>query len=648
MSSAASHALGPEPSPATASVAAAFPVLPHAVIQSIQCARCSKILRSPLRLPCGNSICRSCLPPIYQRTGITYPANEERKHGFLCYWGKADACSGEHCLGDCGADVLLSRLADVFEEALADDRGDGSSGSASTVAWKISRDPPPELTTECEYIGADLLKGVYRLVKEGRFDYDASEVHYSVGDSAADSSTQRSYTKLKNAIRNELDCQVCYSLILDPLTTPCGHTFCRDCVTMVMDHSDLCPVCRRKLNLSLTSRREPSNLRISTILETLFPEQLAVRKDGTSDDDDDDAAAADGEQTLPLFVNSLSFPTMPTFLHIFEPRYRIMMRRVMETRGKKFGMVMYNRGSRPQPGLGRAEFMQYGTVLMIDRYELLPDGRSLVIATGVSRFKVSSSEVVDGYHVGRVQRVEDMPITEEERLESLETSVTMEAPPAASADPADTPIEVLPTQQLFQLALDFIDEQRRKGVAWLHPRVLMAYGDAPTDPALFPWWLASVYPLWEDDKYSLLSTTSVRDRLKVVARWVKKSRSRECRPGLSFLSPSTAVFTSFTPFTMSVSISFGNTRASETSRQEPGQSRDSEMYIPQTLVLGIFLAIFVTQIAINIIQIRRARQRGVVGGGRNTNLGAVGAEIPAEREDEPGEIEVDPAPGEIG
>lgn len=72
------------------------------------------------------------------------------------------------------------------------------------------------------------------------------------------------------------------------------------------------------------------------------------------------------------------------------------------------------------------------------------------------------------------------------------------------------------------------------------------------------------------------------------------------------------------------------------------------MYIPQTLVLGIFLAIFVTQIAINIIQIRRARQRGVVGGGRNTNLGAVGAEIPAEREDEPGEIEVDPAPGEIG
>ncbi|PYI30151.1 hypothetical protein BP00DRAFT_437037 [Aspergillus indologenus CBS 114.80] len=587
------------------------------LVLGIQCARCSQILRSPLRLPCGNSICRSCLPPIYQRTGITYPANEERKHGFLCYWGKADACTGEHCLGDCGADVLLSRLADVFEEVLADDRGDGSSQGASTVTWKASRDESQEMTTQCETIGTDLLKGIYCLVKEGRFDYDASE---------------RSYTKLKNAIRNELDCQVCYSLILDPLTTPCGHTFCRDCVTMVMDHSDLCPVCRRKLNMSLTSRREPSNLRISTILETLFPEQLAMRKDGTSDDDD--AAAADDEQTLPLFVNSLSFPTMPTFLHIFEPRYRIMMRRVMETRGKKFGMVTYNRGSRPQPGLGRSEFMQYGTVLMVDRYELLPDGRSLVIATGVSRFKVSSSEVVDGYHVGRVQRVEDMPITEEERLESLETSVTMEAPPAASADPADTPIEVLPTQQLFQMALDFIDEQRRKGVAWLHPRVLMAYGDAPTDPALFPWWLASVYPLWEDDKYSLLATTSVRDPVPLL---IFSLVPLFLGPGLSFLSPSTAVFTSFTPFTMSVSISFGNTRASENSRQEPEPSRDSEMYIPQTLVLGIFLAIFVTQITINIIQIRRARQRG-----------AVGAEIPAEREDEPGGIDVDIAPGEIG
>ncbi|PYH47555.1 putative ATP-dependent protease (CrgA) [Aspergillus saccharolyticus JOP 1030-1] len=517
----------PHSSPPNTSEITELPSPAHIVIKSIQCARCSQIFRSPLRLPCGNSICRSCLPPIHERTGITYPADEGRKHGFLCPWGKTDTCAGEHCLGDCGADVLLNRLVDVFAESLAD-RQAGWEAGASTVTWKSSRDEPHEMTTKCETIALDLLKGVYGLIKEGRFGYDASDVHYSTDDAAESSSaTRRSYTILKDAVRNELDCQVCYSLILDPLTTPCGHTFCRDCVTMVMDHSDLCPVCRRKLNLSSTSRREPSNSRIRTLLETLFPEQLAMRKEATAEE----AAAADDVQTLPLFVNSLSFPTMPTFLHVFEPRYRIMMQRVMETRGKKFGMVLHNRGGRAQPGLGRSEFMQFGTVLMVDRYELLPDGRSLIVATGVSRFKVIGSEVVDGYHVGRVQRVEDVPVTEEERLESLETSAAREQTLSGDANPTETPIEVLPTQQLFQIAQDFLDEQRRKGVAWLHPRVLLAYGNAPTDPATFPWWLASVYPLWEDEKYLLLSTSSVRDRLKIVARWVQKARSREWLAG---------------------------------------------------------------------------------------------------------------------
>ena len=34
---------------------------------------------------------------------------------------------------------------------------------------------------------------------------------------------------LKEALRPELECQVCYQIMLDPLTTSCGHTFCRRC-----------------------------------------------------------------------------------------------------------------------------------------------------------------------------------------------------------------------------------------------------------------------------------------------------------------------------------------------------------------------------------------------------------------------------------
>ncbi|GLA85631.1 hypothetical protein AtubIFM56815_009872 [Aspergillus tubingensis] len=510
----------------------------HSIIRLIQCPRCSLPLRTPLRLPCGNTICKSCLPPIRQRTGITYPADEERKQGFTCYWGDgATSCSREHCLGDCGTDVLLGRVVDVFEEVLGkggdgDDDGDGA--RFCDVRWEGKRLRSEDEVKKTEIntgtgtekcvarIGCgDLLGSVYGLVKQGRVGFgDVLEVEGNT--TFEEGQGQISYERLKEAVRGELDCQVCYSLILDPLTTSCGHTFCRGCVAMVLNHSDLCPLCRRKLNMASTVRAEPVNRRISDLVEALFPEQVVSRREGSSTEDGV-AATGDGERTIPLFVSSLSFPTMPTFLHIFEPRYRTMIHRVMQTRDKKFGMVMYNRSGRLQEGLGRAQFMQYGTVLVVERFELLPDGRSLVIASGVSRFKVMSFEMVDGYHVGRIQRVDDIAISEEERLESLETS----SGTGESLSAASTPPESLPTQQLFQIALDFIDKSRREGAAWLHPRVLLAYGEAPTDPAVFPWWFACVLPLWEDEKYKLLATTSVRDRLKMVVRWVRKSESRE-------------------------------------------------------------------------------------------------------------------------
>ncbi|GFN16058.1 putative ATP-dependent protease (CrgA) [Aspergillus tubingensis] len=515
----------------------------HSIIRLIQCPRCSLPLRTPLRLPCGNTICKSCLPPIRPRTGITYPADEERKQGFTCC---ATSCSGEHCLGDCGTDVLLGRVVDVFEEVLEKGGdGDGAGARFCDVKWEGKRLGGEDEVKGTEMdagtgtemcvasIGCgDLLGGVYGLVKQGRVGFgDVLEVE---GDTTFEEGQgQLSFERLKEAVRGELDCQVCYSLILDPLTTSCGHTFCRGCVAMVLNHSDLCPLCRRKLNMASTVRAEPVNRRISDLVEAWFPEQVVSRREGSSTEDGV-AATGDGERTIPLFVSSLSFPTMPTFLHIFEPRYRTMIHRVMQTRDKKFGMVMYNRSGRLQEGLGRAQFMQYGTVLVVERFELLPDGRSLVIASGVSRFKVMSFEMVDGYHVGRIQRVDDIAISEEERLESLETS----SGTGESLSAASTPPESLPTQQLFQIALDFIDKSRREGAAWLHPRVLLAYGEAPTDPAVFPWWFACVLPLWEDEKYKLLATTSVRDRLKMVVRWVRKSESREwlARPRPSFAS----------------------------------------------------------------------------------------------------------------
>ncbi|KAJ5604738.1 hypothetical protein N7510_009892 [Penicillium lagena] len=498
------------------------PDAPHVVVQFIQCRRCSCPLKNPLRLPCGNTVCRACLPPTRPRTGITYPIAAGREEGFLCHWDGRDGCAGEHCVGDCGADVLLGKLVALYEESLsgAGTRLDNENEQCSLVVrWKTEAQEQHSAQID----RAGWLEGIYGLASQGRLPWGARDVVYE-GD-LTDERDHLIRQSLKENLRAELDCQVCYALILDPITTPCGHTFCRKCVARVLDHTDLCPICRRKLGLPPTVLSEPLNKTIAGIIDHFFPDQVSARREALAQDE----TGLDIEKNLALFVCTLSFPTMPTFLHIFEPRYRLMIRRVVESGDGKFGMVMYNRQARAQPGA--EEFMCYGTLLSIERYELLPDGRSLVIANGVSRFKVLEAGMLDGYHVGRVERVDDVSLAEEERLELAETSMPVnpvpESEPEGQAADLLPPVDSMSTQQLLDAAREFITRQRRGAAPWLHPRIMLAYGPVPDDAARFPWWLACVLPLSEEEKYPILAATSVRERLKIAARWGREIEARD-------------------------------------------------------------------------------------------------------------------------
>ncbi|KAG0157071.1 hypothetical protein PDIDSM_4255 [Penicillium digitatum] len=361
---------------------------------------------------------------------------------------------------------------------------------------------------------------------EGRFPSDASEVIYGESTTPVESTEAQDlidFQTLRDSLRTELDCQVCYALVLDPMTTPCGHTFCQKCVARVLDHTDLCPICRRKIGMPNDIQLEPINKTMARLIDYFFLDQISVRREASAQDE----IGPDYEKNLPLFVCTLSFPTMPTFLHIFEPRYRLMIRRVLANGNGKFGMVMYNRQGRVLPGqLDDVPFVQYGKLLMIERYELLPDGRSLVVATGVSRFKIVDSGMLDGYYVAKTERVDDIALAEEERLESIETSRDT-INPLPEGNESDLPLDSMSTQQLLLSAREFISNQRRSGAPWLHPRVMLAYGPVPTDAARFPWWFASILPISEEEKYPILAATSVRERLKISAKWARRLEARD-------------------------------------------------------------------------------------------------------------------------
>ena len=515
----------------------------RAVVRLLQCQQCSLPLRTPISLPCGNSLCRPCLPDFHRRENISYPTSSNRGEGFLCPF--AD-CGQEHVVGDCAHDVVLAKVLErvgievaryrpltsntptLLEERMPFRNGASGAVVDSSIATPTNHSAPGAETSRSRVLSGGRLLATFTMAELGELRYDAELTYTAVaGTGDAYGHLDRALLEhLKDVARGEMDCQVCYAMMLDPLTTPCGHTFCRKCVARMLDHSTGCPACRRPLHIPPGAPASyPSNKRLSKLLLALCPEMVATRAEQVEQEEmalrtlQGDALAEQHE--IPLFVCTLAYPEMPTFLHVFEPRYRLMIRRAMESGSRRFGMVLHNSRGAPQGALGRAPFMQYGTLLYVENIQLLPDGRSIIETRGRHRFRVLEHGARDGYAVGRVERTHDVPLAEEEALEAAEVAAAAQhpPPPLPSGQP---PLAALPTLELLRVGTDFVARMRAAAAPWLAANYLAAYGPMPDDPALFPYWFASVLPIAEQEKYRLLPTRSVRERLKITAGWVRR------------------------------------------------------------------------------------------------------------------------------
>lgn len=59
---------------------------------------------------------------------------------------------------------------------------------------------------------------------------------------------------MSNVEKNDFECTLCYRFLYQPVTTPCGHSFCRTCLDRCLDHSTNCPLC--KTSIKVVSREE--------------------------------------------------------------------------------------------------------------------------------------------------------------------------------------------------------------------------------------------------------------------------------------------------------------------------------------------------------------------------------------------------------
>ncbi|XP_041047136.1 LON peptidase N-terminal domain and ring finger 1, like isoform X2 [Carcharodon carcharias] len=296
------------------------------------------------------------------------------------------------------------------------------------------------------------------------------------------SSSERTITKdLIDA--SDFECSLCMRLFLEPITTPCGHTFCKGCLERSLDHNPLCPLCKDSLKEYLENRKYAVTYLLEEMIARYLSEELCERQRVHNEET---AELSNLTKNVPIFVCTMAYPTVPCPLHVFEPRYRLMIRRCIETGTKQFGMCI----SDPHNG-----FTDYGCMLHIRNIHFLPDGRSIVDTVGGSCFKVLERGQKDGYYIANIEYLKDVKVTGEE-LDKL---------------------------------VDLHDEVYAQACKWFqnlksrfHIQILQHFGPMPereTDlqgPPNGPawcWWLLAVLPV--DPKYqlSVLSMTSLKNRL---------------------------------------------------------------------------------------------------------------------------------------
>ncbi|XP_060089809.1 LON peptidase N-terminal domain and RING finger protein 2 [Heteronotia binoei] len=298
---------------------------------------------------------------------------------------------------------------------------------------------------------------------------------------------------------SDFECSLCMRLFYEPVATRCGHTFCLKCLERCMDHNPHCPLCKEELSEFLASRTYKKTILTEELIVRYLPEELSERRKVYEEEMKE---LSNLNKDVPIFVCTMAFPTIPCPLHVFEPRYRLMIRRCMETGTKQFGMCLADE---------LKGFADYGCMLEVRDVKFFPDGRSVVDTVGVRRFRVLSHGQRDGYNTANIEYLEDKKVegAEYEELVRLHDSVY---------DQAVAWFTSLKDNMKAQILNHFGSMPGKES----EPQ------SSPSGPA-WSWWLLAVLPLENRAQLAILAMTSLKDRLIAIRRvliFVTRKRPR--------------------------------------------------------------------------------------------------------------------------
>lgn len=177
-----------------------------------------------------------------------------------------------------------------------------------------------------------------------------------------------------------------------------------------MDYSNYCPLCMAPLieqyrnHLSYNHIPHPTLLSLSRRSTTRFID-LAMKRYIPKVYASRQLQELEKEPALPIFICTTAFPAVPCPLFIYEPRYRLMVRRAIESGSRQFGIVLAQNN--------RQKYAEYGTMLDIRDCVQLGDGCCILSTLGTKRFRVLRRSEKDGYDTANIEFIKDEPICED-------------------------------------------------------------------------------------------------------------------------------------------------------------------------------------------------------------------------------------------
>jgi Lon protease-like protein len=198
-------------------------------------------------------------------------------------------------------------------------------------------------------------------------------------------------------------------------------------------------------------------------------------------------------ELLPIFpLGMVAFPGMAVPLHVFEERYRDLVRHLLEVPDpaeRLFGIVAIREGwevSGPSRSSGARSLYRTGCVVQLTTHEEYADGRFDIAAVGRHRMRVVETDGGATYLRARVEPLHTPP----------------DRSPAAA-------VEAARTLSVF--------ERYRAAVGALRGGEVMA-GGLPRDPELLSYVLAATCSLTLPERQQLLESPTAPERLAHLRR----------------------------------------------------------------------------------------------------------------------------------